>query len=87
MKNTTIPLTQTSFVDYVASIKEEDIKEEESDDDPSSISYSTDCFIKQEIKEEVKELDEEQSVDDSNLDTHNFVDCSEYVQVQMNLPK
>jgi hypothetical protein len=40
----------------------------------------------QEIKEDVKELDEGQGVDDSNLDTDTFVDFSEYVQVQMNLP-
>ena len=64
-------------------IKEE-INEEESFDDPSSISYSTETYIKQEIKEEV---DEEKGFDDSNLDTDNLVDCSEYVQVQMNLPK
>ena len=61
-------------------IKEE-IKEEESVDDPSSINYSTETYIKQEIKEE---MDLEQGVEDSNLDTDNLVDCSEYVQVQMN---
>ena len=64
-------------------IKEE-IKEEESNDDPSYLIYSTENYIKEEIKEEA---DEEQGVEDSNLDTDNLVDCSEYVQVQMNLTK
>ena len=81
-KNTDIPITQSSFVDCGESIKEEDIKEEikeeESVDGPSSISYSTETDINEEIKEEV---DEEQGVDDSNLDSDNLVDCSEYVQV------
>ena len=78
-----------SFVDCGESIKEEDKKEKikENVDVPSSISYSTETYIKQEIKEEVKEVDEGQGFDDSNLDTDNLVDCSEYVQVQMNLPK
>ena len=40
-----------------------------------------------EIKEEVKEEDEGQGVDDSNLDTDNLVDCSEYVKVEMNFSK
>ena len=86
--NTNIPLAQSSFVDWDESIKEEDIKEEikeeENVDDPSSVSYSIETYIKEEIKEEV---DEEQGVEDSNLDTDNLVDCSEYVQVQMNLTK
>ena len=52
------------------------------------ISYSSETDIKEEIKEEVdEESDEGQGVDDSNLDTDNLVDCSEYVQVQMNLTK
>ena len=52
--------------------------------DPSLIDYCT--FVKQEIKEEVlTEMDEEEGVDDFNLDTDNLVDCSGYVQVQMNL--
>ena len=50
-------------------------------EDPSSIRYSTESGVKQEIKEEVKDLDEEQGFDDSTLDTDNLVDCSEYVQV------
>ena len=45
------------------------------------ISYSTETFIKQEIKEEVDESDEEQGVEDSNRDTDNLVDCSEYFKV------
>ena len=84
--NTNIPLTQSSFVDWDESIKEE-VKEEENVDAPSSISYSTENYIKEEIKEEVNEFDEGQGVDHSNLDTDNLVDCSEYVQVQMNLTK
>jgi hypothetical protein len=75
-----------SFVDCGESIKEEDKTEKikENVDDPSSINYSTETYIKQEIKEEVTDSDEEQGFDDSNLDTDNLVDCSEYVQVQMN---
>jgi hypothetical protein len=69
-KNTNIPITQSSIVDCGESIKEEDIKEEIKDDEyvdgPSSISYSTESGVKQEIKEEV---DEEQGFDDSNLDS------------------
>ena len=69
-----------SFVDWDKSIKEGDIKgeikEEENVDDSSSIIYSTETYIKEEIKEEV---DEGQGFDDSNLDTDNLVDCSEYV--------
>ena len=47
--------------------------EEESSDDPISIAYSTDCIVKKEIKEEVKESDEGQGVEDSNLETDNIV--------------
>ena len=65
----------------------EDIKEVENVDDPSSTSYSTETYIKEEIKEELDESDEVQGFDDSNLDNDNLVDCSEYVQVQMNLTK
>ena len=90
-KKTNIALAQSSFVDCGESIKEEDIKEEikeeESVDGPSSMSYSTEIVLKQEIKEEVKDSDEEQGVEDSNVDTGNLVNCSEYVQVQMNLTK
>ena len=85
-KKSDIPLTQSSFVDCDESMKEEDIKEEineeESKDDPSYLIYSTENYIKKEIKQEV---DEGQGVEDSNLDTDNLVDCSEFVQVQMNL--
>ena len=49
--------------------------------------FSTESGVKQEIKEEVQEFGEGQGVEDSNLDTDNLVDCSEFVQVQMNLPK
>ena len=75
-----------SFVDCGESIKEEDKTEKIKENvyDPSFISYSTETYIKQEIKEEVTDSDEEQGFDDSNLDTDNLVDCSEYVQVQMN---
>jgi hypothetical protein len=78
-----------SFVDCGESIKEEDKKEKIKENvyDPSSMSYSTKTYIKEEIKEEVNESDEGQDVDDSNLDTDNLVDCREYVQVQMNLTK
>ena len=66
----------------------EDIKketeEEEIVNNPST-SYSTESYLKQEIKEEVKELDD--GAEDSNLDTGNLVDCSQYAQVEMNLSK
>ena len=51
------------------------------------MSYYNESVVKEEIKEEVKDLDEEQGFDDSNLDTDNLVYCSQYVQVQMNLTK
>ena len=77
---------KNNFVDCDESIKEEDIKveikEEESVIDTFPIDYYTVSDINQEIKEEVKESDKEQSVEDSN-----FVDCSEYVQVEMNQSK
>jgi hypothetical protein len=72
-----------SFLDCGESIKEENKKIKEKVDDLSSTRYSTETYIKEEIKEEVNESDEEQGVYDSNLDTDNLVDCSEYVQVQM----
>ena len=80
------------FVDCSETIKVEDIKkeikEEESDVKlSSSVDYYTENNVKEEIKEEVNESDEGQGVEDSNLDTDNLVDCSEYVSVQMNLPK
>ena len=64
---------------YVCRDIKEEIKEEESVDDP------TESYIKLEIKEEAKEMDEGQGVEDSNLYADSLVDCSEYVQVQMNL--
>ena len=77
-----------TFVDCGEFTKKEDIKEDikevENVGDPSSISYSTETHIKEEIKEEA---DEEQGFGGSNLDTDNLVDCSEYVQVQLNLTK
>ena len=74
-------------VDCGENINLETIKEEMNEKsvvDPSPIDYYTIGNIKEEIKEEV---DEEQGFDDSNLDTDNLVDCSEFVQVQMNLTK
>ena len=49
--------------------------------------FSSESGVKQEIKEEVKEVDEGPGVQDSNLDIDNLVDFSKYVQVHMNLPK
>ena len=87
-RKTYIPFTQSSFVDCDDSFKigdiKKEIKEEESVDDPSSSIYYTENYTMQEIKEEIKDLGE--GVEDSNLDTDNLVECSEYVQVQMNLP-
>ena len=54
-------------------------------EDPSPMNYYTESGVKEEIKEEVMESDEGQGVEDDNLDTDNSVDCSQYVQVQMNL--
>ena len=77
-----------NFIDlYGESIKEEniqeEIKEEESVVDPS-IDYYTLSNVKEEIKEAVNESDEVQDDKNSNLDTDHFIDCSEYVKVQMN---
>ena len=47
-----------------------------------TVNYNTNSSIKQEVKEEVKELDEGEGFNDSNL-----VDYSQYVQVQMNITK
>ena len=65
-KNKNIPLTQSSFVDCGEGIKLEDIKEEikeeESVEDPRSIHQENEnSYIYDDIKEEVKE---EESVDD-----------------------
>ena len=57
----------------------------EIDDAYSPIDYNTESSVKQEIKEEVTELDEGQGVEDYDLDAEHNVDYSEYVQVQMNL--
>ena len=54
-------------------------------EDPLSMNDYTESGVKEEIKEEAIESDEGQGVEDSNLDTDNPVDCSEYVQVLMNL--
>ena len=48
------------------------------------INCYTDSGVKEEIKEEVKEWDEGQCVEDS---TDNLVDCGQYVQVKMNMTK
>ena len=76
-RNTKILLIQSSFVDCGESIKEEDfkeeIKEEESVDDPWSMSYSNESGVKKEIKEEVTDL----GVEDSSLATDSLGDCSE----------
>jgi KRAB domain-containing zinc finger protein len=71
------------------SIKQEntgDISSDNQDefDDHHPINH---VAVKQEIKEEVVESDEGQGVDNSNLDTDNLVDCSQYLQVQMNFTK
>ena len=75
-----------NFLDCGENIKvetlKEEINEEESVVDLSNMDYYTVNNVKQEIKEEVNESDEEQG---SNLDHDNLVDCSQYVQVQMNL--
>ena len=80
-----------NFVDCVENFKlqdiKEQIKEEESVVDLSAIEYYTANNVKQEIKGEVNELDEEQVVKDSNLASDYFVDYNKYVQVQMNLTK
>ena len=81
------------FVDCGENFKLQDIKEEikkeESVVDQSFIDYNTIFIgnIKQQIKEEVNELDEEQVVKDSSLASDHFVDYNKYVQVQMNLTK
>ena len=69
-KNTNIPHTQSSFVDYGESIKEEfkeEIIEVESVNDPLTINQEiekSNVFedIKEEIKEEIRE--EEESLED-----------------------
>ena len=48
------------------------------------MNYYTESVVKEEIKQEVIESDEEQGVEDFNLDDDNPVDCSQYVQVQIN---
>ena len=65
-KNTNVSLTQSNFVDFSESIKEEDIKDEikneESVDDPLTIHQKIEnSNICKDIMEEVKE---EESVDD-----------------------
>ena len=51
--------------------------------DPSNtFTYYYESGIKQEIKEEVNER---KGDEDFNLDTHHFLDCSHYIQIEMNL--
>ena len=54
-------------------------------EDPLHMNNYTESGVKEEIKEGVIESVEGQGVEDSNLDAHNPVDSSQYVQVQMNL--
>jgi hypothetical protein len=91
MQNTDLSSKQSSLLECGASIKLEDvkeeIKEEESftDNAPFPIILITESIVKQEINEELKESYERLGFDDSNLDTDHLLDCSDYVQVQMNL--
>ena len=80
-KNTTFPLTQSSFVDCDESIKEEDIKEEinedESVDDPltihQEIENSNVCGnIKEEIKEE-ENVDNPLAIEGETTKSENIV--------------
>ena len=61
-------IQQESVNNIVSKIIKEEIKEEEIDDTYSPIDYNTESIVKQKIKEEVKEMDEEQRVEDYNLD-------------------
>ena len=72
---------------YIKEEIKEEVDEGQSVDDPIPMAYSTEGSVMQGIEEEVKEPNGEHSVENSNLDTDNLVDCSEYVQVQMNFPK
>ena len=80
-----------NFVDCGEDIKlkniMEELKEEKSVVEPTPIDYYTVNNVKQKIKEEINESDEEQVVKDSNLASDHFVDYDKYVQVQMNLTK
>ena len=62
VENTDISCTQDNYVDCGKVIKVEDIKEEikeeEFIEDALPIDYYTESGVKQEVKEEVKELDE-----------------------------
>ena len=88
MQNTDLSSKQSSLLECGATIKLEDvkgeIKEEESftDNAPFPIILITESIVKQEIKEESYER---LGFEDSNLDTDHLLDCSDYVQVQMNL--
>lgn len=90
MQSLYISPAEASFVDLgesfqLADIKKE-IKEEEIAGDDYHLSYYSRNDVKQEIKEENKETNEEQSVQDSNIETDDhLVDCSQYVQIEMNL--
>ena len=67
-------------------IKEE-LKEENNVVDPTPFDHYTVGNVKQEIKKQVNELNEELVGEDSNLASDHFVDCNKYVKVQMNLTK
>ena len=84
MQNIDITSKQSRFLDCSESIKQ-DIKEKIKDEESVTSDYFTESIVEHEIKDEVK--DEGQVLEDFNLDTDNLVDCSQYVQVQMNLPK
>ena len=80
-----LSIHQEAEISNVCGDIKEEIKEEENVDDSLTFNHFTESVVKQEIKEEGNVLDEGQGVEDSNLDTDHPVDCSQYVQVQMNL--
>jgi uncharacterized Zn-finger protein len=85
-QNIYIASTQASFVDFGENIKLDDIKKEIKEEDivgdPFSLSY---CTVKQEIKEEIQDCNEDQGVQDSIGTDQHLVDCSQYVKIEMNL--
>ena len=82
---------QETFTERIVLMMHKDINHSQaislSVEDPLPIDNYTGSGVRQEVKEEVKESDEGQGVDDSNLDTDHLVDCSQYLQVQINLAK
>ena len=87
IQNIDISGTQASSVDCGETIMLEDIKEEIAEEDsftdyPFIVNYHSECGVKGEVQEDFEEGDEGQGAEDSNL-----IDCSEYVQAQMNLTK